>query len=172
MRYCPVCHSLTNADVCQHCGNRSLREPEKEDMVQLVSVEKEKMEEISSLLTEKGIHYEIQIGKKKSISRKKENSQSQIGYLVPFSQMEESYEVLELAGIARNDPNAFHLEGQAPDEVEQKEQFQEMNPVSRFVWRVISVILFIALIWAVVAGTDMVVAFLRDFFSNFTFGQA
>lgn len=169
MLYCARCQSLCEDDrhTCPNCKGKKLRPPEENDPVFLITAGKLDAGRISAALSEQEIPFETRVSGPESSAPAAylgTAPASAARFFVPFGAMEKSREALEGIGIFNEDGEAAYP-GEDEEECDMvEEDSKEMSPVKRFVWRVISVVLFILLIWAVVAATDGVIGLVEKAF--------
>mgnify|MGYP003490638502 FL=1 len=175
MLYCPKCQVLSTDDkICPSCGSKKLREPEQNDPVLLLTADEAKTEMIEAAFEEHNIPYEERIsglgGPPSIILGKVANTNKNI--FVPFGQIDACEELLNGIGILdAEDAEIQKRENEAADIqarelADDESESAEMSPGKRFLWRAVSVVLFIAIVWAVVSAADYAAGALKDFFAG------
>ena len=161
MRYCPRCQHLTKDELCPFCKNRNLREVDDADPVWLVTADSMDCDRLMAVLEDTGIPYEERINKLE-ISPSAyfgRNAQTQKDIFVPYGSLSQCKEILMGIGIPVK-------EEEQKKTSQKNEDFQEMKPAARFFWRIFSALLFILLVWAVVALTDGFTSAIINFFKG------
>lgn len=169
MLYCARCQSLCEdgMHVCPNCKGKKLRPPEENDPVFLITAGKLDASRISAALSEQEIPFETRVSGPESSAPAAylgTTPASAARFFVPYGAMEKSREMMEGIGIFEEEGETAHPEEEDQEGDVVEEDSKSMSPVKRFVWRVISVILFILLIWAVVAATDGVIGLVEKAF--------
>lgn len=158
MLYCPDCQVLTDETTCPSCGGKKLRTPEPEDPALLITADEYKSEMIESIFNEHHISYEERIsglgGPSSVIFGKTANTNKNI--FVPFSQLDACDKLLNGIGIlevtdAQLQEQELELEEETATE---KPEEKEMSRRERFLWRAVSIVLFIVAVWGVVTVAD------------------
>lgn len=162
MLYCARCQSLCEEErsVCPNCKGKKLRPPEENDPVFFITAGKMDAGRISAALSEQGIPFETRVSGPESSAPAVclgTAPASAARFFVPYGALEKSRQILESIGIFDEAGEVSYPENADNVSDMEKEDSSEMGPIKRFVWRVVSVILFILLIWAVVAATDGVI---------------
>jgi hypothetical protein len=160
MMYCPKCQVLTDEPVCPSCGGEKLRAPQPQDPALLITADESKAEMIESVFNENHISYEERIcglgGPSSIIFGKTANTNKNI--FVPFGQLDTCDELLNGIGILEADD--AQLQEQESEQEEQpavqEPEEKEMSRRARFVWRTVSAVLFIVVVWGVVMVADYV----------------
>lgn len=175
MLYCPNCQVLSTDDkTCPSCGGKKLREPEQNDPVLLLTADESKTEMIEAVFEEHHIPYEERIsglgGPPSILLGKVANTNKNI--FVPFGQVDVCAELLNGIGILdAEDAEIQKCENEAADAQSNESgdddsESAEMSPGKRFLWRAVSVVLFITIVWAVVSAADYAAGALKTFFAG------
>ena len=154
MLYCPKCQVLSADDeICPSCGSKKLREPESDDPTLLITANETKIEMIESAFEDHNILYEERIcglgGSPSVILGKITNTNFNI--FVPFSELDTAKKLLNGIGIL-DEADALLLDQNK--DANGEENTDEMDPRKKVIWRIISVVLFILVIWGIVTATD------------------
>ena len=160
MLYCPKCQVLTDETLCPSCGGKKLRDPQPEDPALLITADEVKAEMIESVFKENHISYEERIsglgGPSSVIFGKTAITNKNI--FVPFGQLDACDELLNGIGILETED--VQLQEQEYEQEEQpaaqKPEEKEMSRRARFLWRAVSAVMFIILVWGVVLVADYV----------------
>jgi hypothetical protein len=176
MLYCPKCQVVSiDEKTCPSCGGKKLRTPEQDDPVLLLTADEFKTERIEAIFQENSIPYEERInglgGPMSIILGKTSNTNKNI--FVPFEKLDSCKELLNGVGIldaadaelVKNETKTADAQVRRvpPDD---RTEYVEMSRGKRFFWRAVSVVLFIVLIWAVVAVSDFAAEGLKVFFTG------
>lgn len=167
MRYCASCQVLVpDGDECPSCGSRKLREVRENDPVLLLTAGEMDCGRITAAFDDAGISHEERMcgaGAPPSILYgKSPNSLYRI--FVPYGAVESSRRILKDIGIL--DKLAGETEKNKKDKPDPLEKsVEQMSPAQRTAVRIGSAVLFILLIWAVVAASDKLVDVFRHLFS-------
>jgi hypothetical protein len=176
MLYCPNCQSLcSEEDACPFCGNRKLRQPEETDPVLLMTADETKAEMIEMVLQDAGILFEERTlgpGGPPSVLLGHNQVYLNKNLFVPYGELEHAREIV--AGLFPPDGEEVPAEdeeaAESPSSQEEadssEEEKEEMSPRKRTAVRLISVVLFLLVIWAVVSVSDYAANALKDFLAN------
>lgn len=170
MKYCPKCQRVYEDGVqrCEKCRALLGRTASAGDPVLLLSASVLECERVRGALSDEGIPCELRPwGGESSAGVVTGYSPAGSAELfVPFSALERAQQIK--ADITAEEGEVLlPEEGEevsAGEEKKDGESFEEMGRGKRIFWRIISVVLFILLIWAVVAGTDGIVGWIKQFF--------
>lgn len=181
MLYCPKCQLLIDSDTdrCAACGSKKLREPGPDDPVLLLTADEMKTVMIRSVFQENGIVFVEQdsgFGSPPSMLLGK-HFYGNRNIFVAFRDRNTAKELLNGIGIA--DAQDAKLEsstpgpGQGPEEPREPEEGSEpeedpepMSSRKRFFWRIVSAMMFILVVWGVVAAADFLANALKAFFTK------
>ncbi|HEX3038566.1 MAG TPA: hypothetical protein VHO94_06200 [Oscillospiraceae bacterium] len=170
MLYCAKCQLLCES-ACPCCGSEKLREVQQNDPVLLTTVNELECDRITALLQDNDIPYEERVSGLESepsvLFGRYENTNKNI--FVPYDKLQFCEDMLacgELPDeeIAEENSDFAQSNTQPEEESEVNSAKKVMGRRSKIFWRATSVVLFILLIWAVVAGTDFAAAWLKDLF--------
>lgn len=177
MNYCPNCQSLCDEEeTCPYCGNKKLRQPEKTDPVLLVTADETRAGMIEAAFQTAGLPYEERFQEAGGVpsvvfGRVLTNK----NLFVPYGMLESAKEIVEGIsslgeGLDENELDADEQQGNSDIEETESEQSEDegkrLSPTMRTVVRIVSVILFILVIWGVVTVSDYAANALKGFFSN------
>lgn len=163
MRYCPKCKRIYNdqKDTCD-CGIDLIKNVKlnAKDPIYLVSTRGFDKDRIESVLSD----YDITFEERKF---RKQFSGQLIGgdndvlvkIYVPFCEFSKARDLI--IGIV-SDEDFSECESFGEINLSDKDESEEMSPQKRFIWKTISLFLFLFLIWLTVAGTDYVMALIKE----------
>ncbi|MGX8702596.1 hypothetical protein [Caproiciproducens sp.] len=170
MLYCPKCQLLidSDADRCAACGSKKLREPGPDDPVLLLTTDETNTTMIRSVFQENGIVFVEQdsgFGSPPSILLGSRPFYGNRNIFVAFRDLDTAKELLNGIGIA--DAQDAKLESGSPAPEEEPEPEEEpMSSRKRFFWRIVSAMMFILIVWGVVAAADFLANALKAFFTK------
>ena len=170
MLYCAKCQMLCEFE-CPCCGSKKLREVQQNDPVLLTTANGLECDRIAALLQDDNIPYEERVSglelEPSVLFGRYGNDNKNI--FVPYDKLEICEEFLGSEEVTDEDITAEH-DSVVQSDIQPKEE-SEANSTneaavrrSRMFWRATSVVLFIVLIWAVVAGTDFATNWLKGLF--------
>ncbi len=162
MLYCPNCQSLCNDESsCPFCGSKKIRQPEQTDPVLLMTADEGKTAAIEAAFSDAGIPLEKRVqglgGPPSVILGRSYNINTNL--YVAYGDLTRAREVLDGIGIMEQQ-NAVEEENTEEDEE------AELSPVKRTVVRIVSAVVFAAIIWAVVTASDSIANALKGFLSS------
>lgn len=153
MLYCPKCQSLQPADtkVCDICQESDLREPLSEDLVRLAEVlSSPDAERLGKALSDAGIFFECQEHSSLTADRPEHT------VLVRY----EAWQcACDLVGELR-------LEERDNTELSHPEEEETETSKKKLISRIVLFVCFIGIVWAVVALSDTVIAFVKGLFTG------
>lgn len=154
MKYCKKCKRLVfnDTDICG-CGKKLIDNPDAELPCELISVDETKCALIESTLTKAEIPYSDAAVKVQMIFGA---ASGQHNFYVPIGFMKKAVDALAAV-------NAMELP-KYYDELPDKPVWEEMSPAKRNVVRVLSVLLFAAVVYICSAGVDYAAAFITGLF--------
>lgn len=168
MRYCPNCQRVEEQDVerCPVCRKQMKRKIEDTDPVFLMETSILESERIEAALEDEGIPYASRTPKKEpSATIVTGNKNAGIYLYVPFEVYEKAKDVVIGIGALRTEEETQVIMENTESKDEKKEkaqdEFTQMSPGKRLAVRIVSVILFILVVWAVVAGTDFIMNLIK-----------
>lgn len=166
MLYCAKCQLLCEAE-CLCCGNKKLREVQQNDPVLLTTVNEMECDRITALLQDNGIPYEERIsgieGEPSVLFGRYGSANKNI--FVPYSELNICEELLGNKAVAEvTGEDLTYDDRKSTDESHEDKTEEAMGRRSRMFWRATSVVIFILLVWAVVAGADFAAGWLKDLF--------
>lgn len=182
MKYCPDCQRIYEDEVqrCSECRALLGRNVREDDPVLLLSASMLECERIRGALADEGIPCEVRPwgGDFSAGVVTGYSPQGSAELFVPFAALERARAVQSAVTAPEN---GGQLPGE-PDESDEtppetasegdaaalpaagEENTPAMSRGKRIFWRIFSMILFILLVWAVVAGTDGIVGWIKQFF--------
>lgn len=184
MLYCPKCQLLIDSDTdrCAACGSKKLREPGPDDPVLLLTTDETNAVMIRSVFQENGIVFVEQdsgFGSPPSILLGSRPFYEARNIFVAFRDMNTAKELLNGIGIADAQDAKLESstpgpeEGPEPEEPSEPEEGSEpeeepepMSSRKRFFWRIVSAMMFILVVWGVVAAADFLANALKAFFTK------
>lgn len=153
MLYCPGCQVLCQGERCPSCGGGKLRQPQGNDPVLLMTADELECGRITAVLEEHQIPYEERICglEARPAAYFGPQAAANKNIFVPYSALDHCRSLLCGIGILEEPDreDADRKETQKADLVE-----QPTSPLTKTGWRIFSVLLFLALVWAVVAISD------------------
>ena len=170
MLYCAKCQMLSESE-CPCCGSKKLQEVQQNDPVLLTTVNGLECDRITALLQDNDIPYEERVSglelEPSVLFGRYGNANKHI--FVPYGKLQLCEDMLECKELTNEDileENGGSEQSDIQSEEESKGNSTKkvIGRRSRMFWRATSVVLFILLIWAVVAGTDFAAAWLKDLF--------
>nr|WP_319489046.1 DUF2007 domain-containing protein [uncultured Caproiciproducens sp.] len=177
MLYCPKCQLLndSDADRCPACGSKKLRTPEPDDPVLLMTADEVKVGMIRAVFEENGIIFVEQdsgFGSPPSMLLGKHFYGNRNIY-VACRDLQTAKELINGVGIAdaadaelqRKEDEEAGVQPQDPA-LDDETEPETMSSRKRFFWRIISAMLFILVVWGVVAAADFVANALKALFAN------
>ena len=184
MKYCPDCQRIYEDEVqrCSECRALLGRNVKADDPVLLLRASMLECERIRGALADEGIPCEVRPwgGDFSAGVVTGYSPQGSAELFVPFAALERARAVQsavtapenggqlpgESAESAGNPPEtvAASDEASALPHAAGEENMPAMSRGKRIFWRIFSMILFILLVWAVVAGTDGIVGWIKQFF--------
>ncbi|MCY1714468.1 hypothetical protein [Caproiciproducens galactitolivorans] len=175
MLYCPKCQLLVNDDAqrCPVCGSKKLRVPEQDDPVLLMTADEGKAEMIRSAFQENGIVFEERIsgiGSPPATILGKPLI-TNINFFVRYGELHACEDIVRGIGILDASDTALQKRAEKADggkdpESVLEEAPTEMSARKRFFVRAVSAVLFIFLVWGVVAFADWAAEALKAFFTR------
>ena len=184
MLYCPKCQLLIDSDTdrCAACGSKKLREPGPDDPVLLLTTDETNAVMIRSVFQENGIVFVEQdsgFGSPPSILLGSRPFYEARNIFVAFRDRNTAKELLNGIGIADAQDAKLESstpgpeEGPEPEEPSEPEESSEpeeepepMSSRKRFFWRIVSAMMFILVVWGVVAAADFLANALKAFFTK------
>lgn len=175
MLYCPKCQLLINDDAqrCTVCGSKKLRAPEQDDPVLLMTAYEKQAEMIRAVFQEKGIVFEERVsglgGPPSTILGKIANTD--INFYVRYGELHACEDIVRGIGILDASDTELQKRAEKADggknpEPASEEAPTEMSARKRFFVRAVSAVLFIFMVWGVVAFADWAAEALKAFFTR------
>jgi hypothetical protein len=164
MLYCDRCQVLSRDEqMCPNCGSQKLRLPEKDDPVLLFITGTVEAERITAAFSDAGIpHMEKSDCGSISSSILGLSRCMQTRIFVPFGEIQHAEDVMRGIGALKDESEET---SQKPEkEAAGKMRSEPMSNRRRALARVISAILFFALITLAVSFADGIVSIIRGFF--------
>lgn len=166
MLYCPNCQSLCSDETaCPFCGSKKIRRPEQTDPVLLMTADEGKTAAIEAAFSDAGIPLEKRVqglgGPPSVILGRSYNMNTNL--YVAYDDLARAGEVLDGIGIMEQQSAA---EGETPEENAEEDEETELSPLKRTVVRIVSAVVFAAIIWAVVTASDSIANALKGFLSS------
>ena len=161
MLYCPACQVLCQGERCPSCGGGKLRLPQGNDPVLLMTADELECGRIAAVLEEHRIPHEERICglEARPAAYFGPQAAANKNIFVPYSALDQCRDLLSGIGILEEADRE-----ETDQEDTQKADLAEpsMSPLTKTGWRIFSVLLFLALVWAVVAVSDVLFRNLRS----------
>ncbi|MCI9273018.1 MAG: hypothetical protein HFE39_03570 [Clostridiales bacterium] len=169
MKYCPSCQRVVEQDIerCPVCHKQLRRKIEDTDPVFLLETSILESERLEAAMEDEGIPFASRTPKKEpSATIITGNKNASINVYVPFHALERARDLAIGIGILNLEQKEETLsedksESASAEAVTTEDATQEMSRGKRLFVRIFSVILFILVVWGVVAGTDFVMNFIK-----------
>ena len=166
MRYCTRCQRIEEKEIerCSICHKQLKRNIEENDPVFLLETSILESERIEAALEDAGIPYASRTPKKEpSATIITGNKNASVYLYVPFQVWEKAKDLMiGIGAMQPKEEKEKQVQEEQPRKIVKKgEEFEEMSRSKRLIVRIVSVILFILVIWAVVAGTDFVMNIIK-----------
>lgn len=166
MKYCPKCKKIydNTIDKCD-CGIKLVENVKlnDNDPVYLISAYGFEKSRISSALIDYDIPYEEKAERKQLSGEIITGcNNTLVNFYIPFKYIDKARDIIIGIGALKDvttEENFYNEEDK-----KSKDEFEEMNPNKRMVVKIISFVLFLLLIWGTVAGTDYIMALLKEIF--------
>jgi RNA polymerase subunit RPABC4/transcription elongation factor Spt4 len=164
MLYCERCQVLCRDEqMCPVCGSRRLRVPEENDPVLLFTTDAAEAERITAAFSDEGIpHMERNLGARVPFTSLGKSRRTQTRVFVPFGEVNHAKDVMQAIGALGDESK--ETSEKTEKEAAGKEQEEPMSRGRRALLRIISAILFFALVAAAVFVADGIVEIFRGFF--------
>lgn len=166
MLYCPQCHRLQDQEtaVCSVCQGIELRKPAGEDMVVLSECPETEANVLCTVLSDAKIEFYKQKEGDSGASCFSAERSDCCTVMVPYGSWNAAQDVITASC-------SLPGEGQvtAMDSVSSEEHKEKQLPESRtkrLLTRIVLFVLFVLLIWGVVALSDTGIAFVKGFFAG------
>ena len=156
MKYCPSCQRIIEGDreYCPICSRLLQNELKDNAPVFLISCGGFEKERIEAALEDQAIPYSEKMPKKERSAKIVTGDRNyQVNLFVPYSALETAKEIL--VGIGAEVPKEGTETPRKPQNA-MEEEFDEMSRGKRMLWRIISIVLFIAIVFGLVTGIDYV----------------
>ena len=171
MKYCKTCQRLYGDEHsrCEQCGKALLPEWEEGAPVCIATADGFEVMRIESALGDAGIpcvHRPVKKNPGGSIITG--NATGMVDVCVPYAALPDAVDVLIGIGALEPGSELAELAGQVQQGEGQAEgeRFAELDPKKRTLWRVVSVVVLIALIFGVVFLTDTIIALIKQLVSG------
>ncbi|QEY35784.1 hypothetical protein FL966_12315 [Caproiciproducens galactitolivorans] len=175
MLYCSKCQLLVNDKMqrCPVCSSKKLRTLEQDDPVLLMTASEEKAGMIRAAFREKGVVFEERNcgigGPPAAIVGKPSNTD--INFFVRYGELHACEDILRGIGILDASDAELQKPANKTDRTDNSDSTPEEAPVEmsagkRFFIRAVSAIVFIFLVWGVVAFADWAAEALKAFFTR------
>lgn len=176
MFYCSTCQMLCESE-CPSCGSKKLREVQANDPVLLVTANEIECGRVTALLEDSGIPYEKRIFGLEAAPNALfgDYGSSNKNIFVPYCELERSRELIgctaELSDEEDINQDGGTIQENAPEaeseeKLSEEEDARHMSRGKRIFWRIISVALFILIVWAVVSGSDFLANWVKHLFTK------
>lgn len=169
MQYCKKCQVLCEGE-CPCCGNRKLDQPGPEDPVRLTETAGFQSSMLEGLLEDNGIPYEKRLSRGSDAALGRREDGAAYRYYVPYGAYEQAGELCVVAKPPEQQETQPPEDPQGPEAPQtytvKGETFEVMPPKKRRFWRIVSVLLFLAVIAVVVFASDAVANWVRGLFAN------
>lgn len=161
MKFCKKCHHLYNDEntSCENCKCSLTVIKDDNTSVFILSAFGLELERIKAALKDNSIPFETS-AKKKNLSANSVTGYDIAEYdlRVPYSDYEKAYDVCVGIGAIKEEDTEISDEQAQPSD----DAFENMSSTKRTFIRLISALLFIALLCAVVWGTDFITALIKS----------
>ncbi|NLG93729.1 MAG: hypothetical protein GX485_09330 [Clostridiales bacterium] len=171
MLYCSKCQLLVKDEMrrCPVCSSKKLRTPEQDDPVLLMTASEEKAGMIRAAFRDKGVVFEERSrgigGPPSTIVGKPSNTD--INFFVRYGELHACEDILRGIGILDASDAELHKPADKTGSTDIPESApEEMSAGKRFFIRAVSAIVFIFLVWGVVAFADWAAEALKAFFTR------
>lgn len=176
MFYCSTCQMLCESE-CPSCGSKKLREVQANDPVLLVTANEIECGRVTALLEDSGIPYEKRISGLEAAPNALfgDYGSSNKNIFVPYCELERSRELIGCTAELSDEQDSHEedntiQENTSEEEPEEKrndeDEARHMSRGKRIFWRIISVALFILIVWAVVSGSDFLANWVKQLFTK------
>lgn len=169
MRYCPSCQRVVGQEIerCPVCHKQLRRTIQDTDPVFLLETSIVESERLKAAMEDEGIPFASRTPKKEpSATIITGNKNASVNVYVPYHVLEQARDLA--IGIGMLNPEQLEepfSEGKPAKEsketTQNKEEYTEMSRGKRLAVQIFSVVLFILVVWAVVAGTDYVMNIIK-----------
>ena len=165
VRYCPRCQRIEEKEIerCPVSHKQLKRNIEENDPVFLLETSILESERVEAALDDEGIPYASRTPKKEpSATIITGNKNAGVYLYVPFQVWEKAKDIaIGIGAMQPAEEDTQQLQEKSRTIEKKGEEFEEMSRSKRLIVRIVSVILFILVIWAVVAGTDFVMNLIK-----------
>ena len=154
--YCPKCQALSeDGRICPSCGSGKLREARPEDPILLLTAGGGDCDRITEAFREEEIPCELRMNGIGSPPEKLFGRVpgSEKNIYVPYGALNQCREILESLGMLDDSGRM------------KRTKDSEMSTPARAFWRIISILLFLLLVWAVVTFADRIAEAVKAWFS-------
>lgn len=163
IKYCSRCKKIFDSklDKCQFCEKKLIENPAGESPVCIMTSGGFELERIKSALESESIPCSVS-NSKGNIGMKilNEGDLGENDVIVPLAFYNEARELL--IGIGAMKPEDGEIT--VPEDISVQDLDSEMTPRKRFWVRLASIILFVLIVWIVVAATDAGIALIKSLF--------
>ncbi len=165
VKYCPGCKQIydTENEKCSKCGKRLVEHPAGESPVALITSGGFELERVKAALEGEGIPCSVKEAKG-NVNMKILND-ADIGeniIMVPLAAYNHACDVLIGIGAMTPEDNTLTV----PEDIKIENTDDEMSPRKRFWIRAVSIVLFIIVVWLVIAVTDIGVFLVKKLFGH------
>lgn len=168
MRYCPKCQRVCakEDEQCPFCKGRLKCQVGERDSVFLIDSYGLDLDRIRATLEDEHIPFVERFKKKeRSADALTGKNDAAVNLYVPYETLAKARDTLIGIGVMKP-PSQIEEQNQETEKTKEpvQEDEEEMSAKSRLFWRVISIVLFILIVWAVVAGVDFVATLMKGLF--------
>lgn len=164
MLYCPKCHVLCE-EQCPVCGNRKLVEPQAEEPARLATVKEPNASALEEQLRQTQIPYE----KRAALSA--DGDGAAFNFYVPCCRFQEGVNAMQAA--CAEDQTKDAPDAEPPIDAKPKpqtyrvggEEFEVMPRKKQIFWRIFSIVMLIAVVFAVILLSDMAAGWVKRLFA-------
>lgn len=156
MKYCRKCRTIFEDDIttCLECKDKLTYKVNIDDEVFLIKAYGFELERIKAALEDKEIPYIERLDKKER------SAQAITGKNDALTNLYTTVEKYEYAIDLLYSIGAIKPEEDIEEDI--KDEFDDMSPRKRTIVRIVSIVLFIIIVWLVVSGVDFIAALIKN----------
>lgn len=163
IKYCSRCKKIfdTETNKCRDCGKNLIEKPAGESPVRLIRTGGFELERIKAALEGEGIPCAVKEAEG-NVNMKilNEGDLCENDIIIPLAAYNHACDVLIGIGAMNPEDNTLTV----PENIKIENYDTEMSPRKRFWVKLASIVLFVLIIWIVVAATDTGIAFIKSLF--------